>query len=139
MIMTSGNNLTLQQRRVVLGALLAASFFLIEAGVVEIILGLDQQCRREVSALRLAPDPFSVCMSEWQWLYLHAASRGFLWLFNRSTPILLAGITMGFFYALVGAMIANFFKRGTVLVYLAVQLFLIALVAGLSYLGQFIA
>jgi hypothetical protein len=137
--MSSGNNLSRQQRRVVLGALLAASFFLIEAGVVEIILGLDQQCRSDVAALRLAPDPFSVCMSEWQWLYLHATSRGFLWLFNRSTPILLAGITMGFFYALVGVLIANFFKRGAVLVYLAVQLFLIAAVAGLSYLGQFIA
>ena len=137
--MISGINLTRQQRRVVLGALLAASFFLIEAGVVEIILGFDQQCRSEAAVLRLAPDPYSVCISEWQWLYLHAASRGILWLFNRSTPILLAGVTMGFFYALVGAMIANFFKRGAVLIYLAVQLFLIALVAGLSYLGQFIA
>ena len=36
------------QRRALVGGLIAAAFFLIEAGVIEILLGLDQDCRRAV-------------------------------------------------------------------------------------------
>lgn len=127
------------QRRALLGGLLAASFFLIEAGVIEIILGLDQECRRTAGNLRLAPDPFTACMPEWQWLFLHSASRGFLWLINNSTPALLAGLIMGVVYAVVGAMSASLFKGRGLFIFLAVHLFLVAGIAGLGYLGRYIA
>lgn len=127
------------QRRALLGALLAASFFLIEAGVIEIILGIDQTCRRELGSIRLAPDPFSACMPEWQWLFLHSASRGIFWVFNAATPALLASTGMGVFYAILGGISATFFKGRGVFVYLGIHIFLIAILAGLSYMGRYIA
>jgi hypothetical protein len=127
------------QRRALLGALIAASFFLIEAGVIEIILGLDQECRRTVGSLRLAPDPFTACMPEWQWLFLHSASRGFLWLFNQTAPALIAGLSMGVIYSIVGAVSASVFKGRGIFVYLAVHLVIVGGVAGLSYLSRYIA
>jgi hypothetical protein len=136
---STGNQFTPDQRRALLGALVAASFFLIEAGLIEISLGFDQECRRQIGSLRLAPDPFSACMPEWQWLFMHSASRGFLWLFNPGTPVLLAGVGMGVFYSLVGAVSALGFKGRAVIVYLGVHLFLVAGIAGLSYLSRYIA
>lgn len=127
------------QRRAVVGALLAASFFLIEAGIIEIMLGLDLECRRSIGSLRLAPDPFTKCMPEWQWLFMHATSRGFIWLFNPSSPILLAGVLMGVVYALIGGVCASMFRWKGVLAYIAVHLGIASIVAGLSYLGRYIA
>jgi hypothetical protein len=127
------------QRRALVGALVAASFFLIEAGVIEILLGLDQECRGTVGNLRLAPDPFSVCMPEWEWMLLHSASRGLPWMFNPSFPILIAVIAMGVVYSIVGAFSATTFKSKGIFVYLGVHAFLVAAIAGLSYLGKYIA
>lgn len=127
------------QRRALVGALVAASFFLIEAGVIEILLGLDQECRSGVGNLRLAPDPFSVCMPEWEWMFLQSASRGLLWMFNPSFPALVAVIAMGVVYSIVGAFSAATFKSKGIFVYLAVHAFLVAAIAGLSYLGKYIA
>jgi hypothetical protein len=127
------------QRRAVLGALLAASFFLVEAGVIEIILGVDQECRRSIRSLRLAPDPFTACMPEWEWLFLNAASRGFVWLLNQAASALLAGLIMGVVYSIIGAACAYLFRGRGVLAYLVIHLSIVAGVAGLSYLGQYIA
>jgi hypothetical protein len=137
--MTNAIRLDPNQRRALLGALFAAAFFLVEAGVIEIVLGIDQACRRSLGSLRLAPDPFSACIPEWQWLFLHSASRGFLWLFNASTPAIIAGLGMGVVYAFVGAISALFFRGRGILVFGTTHLFLIALVAGLGYLSRFIA
>jgi hypothetical protein len=127
------------QRRALVGALIAASFFLIEAGVIEILLGLDQDCRQAVESLRLAPDPFSACMPEWEWMFMHSASRGFLWLFSPSSPAFLASIIMGVFYSIVGAFSATTFKNKGIILYLVLHAFLVSTIAGLSYLGRYIA
>jgi len=127
------------QRRALVGALVAASFFLIEAGVIEILLGFDQECRSAVGNLRLAPDPFSVCMPEWEWMFLHSASRGLPWMFNPSFPTLVAIIAMGVVYSLIGAFSATTYKSKGIFFYLAVHVFLVAAIAGLSYLGKYIA
>ena len=127
------------QRRALVGALLAASIFLMEAGIIEIMLGLDLECRRSIGSLRLAPNPFITCMPEWQWLFMHAASRGFVWLFSQSSPALLAGLIMGGVYASIGAICASIFRWRGVVVYLMIHLAIVAGVAGLSYLGRYIA
>jgi hypothetical protein len=127
------------ERRVLIGALVAAAFFLVEAGIIEIFLGLDQECREAATRMRLAPDPFSVCMPEWQWLFLHSASRGFLWLFNQTAPALLAGLTMAVIYSLIGAMSASIFRGRGVIVFLAIHIMIVASVAGLGYLSRYIA
>lgn len=127
------------QRRVVLGTLLAASFFLVEAGIIEILLGMDQHCRQSLGSIRLAPDPYSICMPEWQWLFMHAASRGIVWLFSPTSSALLGGLIMGVIYALIGAMSVSMFRGRAWIVYLAIHLVLIASIAGLSYLGRYIA
>ncbi|MEJ2010833.1 MAG: hypothetical protein P8X64_01260 [Anaerolineales bacterium] len=40
----------------ILGAVLALSLFLVEAGVAEILIGNDSACRQSLSRIRLAPD-----------------------------------------------------------------------------------
>lgn len=137
--MTTNIRFNRNQRRVLLGSLVAASFFLVEAGIIEIILGIDQNCRQSVGSIRLAPDPYSVCMPEWQWLFMHAASRGFVWLFNSTSSPLLGGLTMGVIYALTGAVSASIFKGRGWIVYVAIHLVLISSIAGLSYLSRYIA
>jgi hypothetical protein len=127
------------ERRVLIGALIAAAFFLVEAGIIEIVLGLDQECREAAARMRLDPDPFTVCIPEWQWLFLHSASRGFLWLINQSAPALLAGLTMAVVYSLIGAMSASIFRGRGVIVFLAIHIMIVASVAGLSYLSRYIA
>jgi hypothetical protein len=127
------------ERRILIGALIAAAFFLVEAGIIEIVLGLDQECREAAARIRLAPDPFSVCLPEWQWLFLHSASRGFLWLFNQATPALLAGLTMAVLYSIIGAISVSIFRGHGVIAFLAIHIMIVASVAGLSYLSQYIA
>lgn len=122
------------QRRFLAGAVLGLAFFLIEAGVVEILLAMDDACRLQVSRLRLPTDPFAVCMAEWKWYLLRAISRGILW---DGSP-LASWLIMGGFYGLVGGLSAQFFRRRGIVVFLLAQAAVVAFLAGLGYVRQFV-
>lgn len=123
----------------VLGALLAAALFLIEAGIAEILIAMDQDCRASISSVRLAPDPFQVCASEWQWYLVRALSRGIVWIFNQDSAPFIGWITMGLIYSLVGGMSAQAFKGRGVVAFLIAQVGIVAALMGLGYFRQFIA
>lgn len=123
----------------VLGALLAAALFLIEAGIAEILIAMDQDCRASISTVRLAPDPFQVCASEWQWYLVRALSRGIVWIFNQDSAPFIGWITMGLIYSLVGGMSAQAFKGRGVVAFLIAQVGIVAALMGLGYFRQFIA
>ena len=74
------------QRRILTGALLAGAFFLVVAGISEIVIANDLDCRALNDRQRLPPDPFDVCLDELQWYFTHAAARGGVWAFNRNAP-----------------------------------------------------
>jgi hypothetical protein len=122
----------------VVGALLAGAFFLMEAGVAEIMIAVDQECRASISTLRLAPDAFEVCASEWQWYLVRAASRGIPWVINREGVPIIGWLTMCFVYSLLGGVCAQIFRRRAVIAFLIIQVGMIAALMGLGYFRQFI-
>ena len=127
------------QKTFLIGALLAMAFFLIAAGVVEIAIAIDQDCRDSVESVRLAPDPFTVCMPEWKYYSLRAASRGVVWFFNPEVPPILGWFVMGLIYAVLGGISAQVFGRRGIITFLGFVLAIVALIAGLGYMKTFIA
>lgn len=127
------------QKMFLIGVLLAMAFFLITAGVVEIAIAIDQDCRDTVASVRLAPDPFTVCMPEWKYYALRAASRGVVWFFNPEGSPILGWFVMGLIYAVLGGICAQVFARRGIITFLGLILAIVALIAGLAYMKTFIA
>ncbi|NIS79132.1 MAG: hypothetical protein GTO14_02665 [Anaerolineales bacterium] len=125
-------------RSFLIGALLAVSVFFVEAGVSEILLARDAQCRANLRRMRLAPNPEELCQPEWQSLMLRAASRGVVGLFFPSAGPGLAWVGMALIYAMVGGFCARFSGRAGVILFLTINLALTAFLAGLGYLSQFV-
>jgi hypothetical protein len=128
-----------EELRFILGAILALSLFFIEAGVAEILIGKDLACREALGRMRLAPDAFTACQPEWQWFMLRALARGWPWLVDATSPALVGWIVMGFYYAVLGGMAQQLSRRSGWIIFLALQVATVALVAGLGYVRQFIA
>jgi len=127
------------QKTFLVGALLAMAFFLIVAGIVEIAIALDLDCRYSVTSVRLPSDPFAVCLPEWKYYGLRAASRGVMWLTNPEASPILGVLVMSLIYAVMGGMSAQIFKRQGIILFLGLFLTLTAIIAGLGYMRQFIA
>jgi hypothetical protein len=123
----------------IVGALLAGALFLIEAGVSEIMIAVDQECREAISSLRLAPDVFEVCGSEWQWYLVRATSRGISWVVNEDSAPIIGWLSMGLIYSLLGGLSARYFRARGIIAFLLAQAGLIAALMGLGYFRQFIA
>ena len=121
------------------GALFAAAFYLVEAGVAEILLANNAQCEAMVFNLRLRFGLQEACTPEWAVYMLGAISRGIIGLILPGAPALLAWLTMGAFYAVAGGGCGQTSSRWGVAIYLAGHITLVALLAGLGYISQFIA
>lgn len=132
------NKLTSGQRFLV-GALFAVAFFLVEAGIAEILLANNARCEAMVSGMRLRFGLEDVCTPDWVVYMLDALSRGIVGLFFPGAPAFLAWLTMGGFYAMAGGGCGQLSPRWGVAVYLAGHISLISLLAGLGYISQFIA
>lgn len=126
------------QQRFLIGALLATAFFLIEAGVAEIYLARDAQCQAMIDNLRIGFSSQDVCMPKWVVFMLGALSRGIVGLLWPKAPSILAWLSMGGFYAVLGGGCGQMSSRWGILIYLAGHIMLVALLAGLGYLSQFI-
>lgn len=127
------------QKTFLIGALLAMAFFLITAGIVEIAIAIDQDCRDSVASVRLAPDPFAVCMPEWKYNGLRAASRGVVWAFSPESSPIFSWLVMSLIYAVLGGISAQVFGRRGIIAFLAMFLALVALFAGFGFMKTFIA
>jgi hypothetical protein len=123
----------------IIGALLGVSLFLFEAGIAEILLAGDLQCRRGFSGFRVRPDPAMYCMPEWQTLMLGSASLGIVGLFFPTVAQAVAWLFMGALYAGLGAACSQLPEKWSVFVFAFLNILLIALVAGFGYLSQYIA
>jgi hypothetical protein len=127
-----------QLQRVLVGALLAISVFLIEVGASEILLARYNQCRRLLLKQRLYIDPYDLCLEEWQHLMLEATTGGVLGLFRPEANALAAWFVMMVLYAFVGGVIARLPLRWALGLFFALNIASIALLAGFSYLTRFI-
>jgi hypothetical protein len=125
-------------KRILIGALLAASIFFIEVGIAEILLARDAHCRENLERLRLPPVLEEVCMPEWQVLMLSAASQGLLGVFLPEAGPILAWLVMLLIYTSFGAICTRLSTRWAVSVFLVMNLSSIALFAGLGYLSRYI-
>jgi hypothetical protein len=132
-------NLSKAQKTILVGALIAVAFFLIVAGIAEIAITIDQDCRDSALSVRLSPDPFSVCMPEWEYYALRAVSRGFVWLFSPEAAPIFGWMVMALVYAILGGFYARTFRWQGVLAFIGSMLAIIAIVAGLGFMKRFIA
>ena len=126
------------QPRFLVGALLAAAFFLIEAGVAEIYLARDAQCQAMIDNLRIGFSSQDVCTPEWVMFMLGAVSRGIVGLLWPKAPSIYAWLSMGGFYAVLGGGCGLISPRWGGVIYLAGHIMLVAILAGLGYISQFI-
>ena len=115
------------------------AFFFIAAGIAEIAIGLDQECRDSVAAVRLSPDPFTVCLPEWKHYGLKAVSRGVVWAFSPEAAPIFGWLVMSLIYAVLGGISAQIFGRRGIIAFLGMFLGLIALLTGIGFMRKFIA
>ena len=115
------------------------AFFLIAAGFVEIAIAIDQDCRDSVAVVRLSPDPFTVCLPEWKYYGLRAASRGVVWLFNPEVTPILGWVVMGLIYAILGGISTRVSGPRGIIIFLGLVVAIVALISGLGYMKTFIA
>jgi hypothetical protein len=125
-------------RAIIIGALLAVAVYLIEAGTAEILLARDNQCRAQVLNQRLFLDPYSVCMPEWQQLMFQATTRGIVGLVRPEAPAFAAWLVMIALFAGLGGFCAQLPTRWALGLYFVLNMWSIALLAGLMYLSKFI-
>lgn len=124
-----------QLQRFLIGFLLAAAFFFVEAGVAEILLARNASCLESLARLRLAPDPNELCMSEFGFHLAGSVSRA---MFDAEAPRLLVWPLLGVAYGLIGGALAQLSLRRAVVAYLMLHLLLLAGFTSFGYLAQFI-
>ena len=127
------------QKTFLIGALIAMAFFFIAAGIAEIAIAMDQECRDSVAAVRLSPDPFTVCLPEWKHYGLRAVSRGVVWTFSTEAAPIFGWLVMSMIYAVLGGISAQVFGRRGIIAFLGMFLALLALFAGIGFMKTFIA
>jgi len=125
-------------QRALIGFLLAAALFLVEAGWGEISLATNQSCVATLRGIRLPPDPSRACGSEFQ-LHLAASfSTGLVGLFRPDAPSAVAWIVMAMLYGLAGAGFAQLRPRHAIAGYLVAHAVLVMGLVAANYLSQFI-
>ena len=127
-----------QLRLFAIGFLLAASFFLIEAGAAEVMLARRADCVEHLGRMRLAPNPEQACMSEFQYFLARAVSRGVFVSTNPELSGAIAWPLMAGLYGLIGGALARLRPTRGVGVYLGVHLALLMVLMSLDFLSQFI-
>ena len=121
-----------------IGFLLAAAFFLIEAGAAEIVLARRSDCVEQLGRMRLAPNPEQACMSEFQFFLARAVSRGVFVSADPEPSGAIAWPLMAGLYGLMGGALARMKPTRGIGVYLGVHLALLMVLMSLDFLSQFI-
>ncbi|MBN2557008.1 MAG: hypothetical protein JXA97_13830 [Anaerolineales bacterium] len=130
-------NKRLNMRWMMMGGLLAAAFFLVQAGAAEIFLSRNAVCLANADQLRIDLLPEEICMPAWQELLLTGAASGILGVFLRSAPWLGWVLTGGLYFAL-GVGVTQIRPRIGLTVFLMAHLFMIVIAAMLAYISQYI-
>ena len=121
-----------------IGFLLAAAFFLIEAGAAEIVLARRSDCVEQLGRMRLAPNPEQACMSEFQFFLARAVSRGVFVSADPEPSGAIAWPLMAGLYGLMGGALARMKPTRGIGVYLGVHMAVLMVLMSLDFLSQFI-
>lgn len=119
------------------GAFLGAAFYLVQAGVMEILLARDAACLASSGQLRIGMLTDDVCLPEWQRLAMTGAAAGIAGIFLRGIRWLGWMVSAGL-YALLGAGASTLRPRLRGVVFLGGYVFMTAIAAVLAYIAQFV-
>lgn len=122
-------------QRFLIGFLVAAALFFVEAGIAEILLASNSSCLEGLSQMRLSPNPAEYCMSELGSYLAGAVSHA---LFHAGVSKLLVWPSLAVVYGLFGGAFAQLDLRRGVAGYLILHVLLLAAFTSITYLSQFI-
>lgn len=125
-------------QRFLIGFLFAMAFFLIEAGIAEILLARNEACLQTISDFRLSPDPSRVCMSEFEFFLARGLSRGAIGTLSPETSAFIVWPILAIFYGLVGGGLAQFPLRAAIGGFLLVHILLLMAFMAVDFMSQFI-
>jgi hypothetical protein len=125
-------------QRFIIGFLFGMSFFLIVAGVAEVLLARNEVCLETLSGFRLAPDPNEICMSEFSFFLTRGLSRGVIGTLSPSNSQFIAWTVMALFFGLLGGGFAQLQVRWAIVGFLVVFVLLLAVSMSVDYMSQFI-
>jgi hypothetical protein len=126
------------RERFLVSALLALAIFFIEAGSAEVILARNAQCEALADNTRMGFRVQNMCLPEWLVQMFEAASHGVMGIFRPEASPFTAWLFMGGLYALVGGICGQLSIRWGIVIFLALNVAVISLLAGLDYMSQFI-
>ncbi len=127
-----------RSQRFLIGFLFAMAFFLIEAGLAEVLLARNEVCLETLTEFRLAPDPSEVCMSEFEFFLARGLSRGLFGIISPSTSVFIAWPVIAVLYGLMGGGFAQLSLRAAIGGYLIVHVVLLMAFVSVDYISQFI-
>ena len=125
-------------QRALVGFLLAAALFFMEAGWAEISMAQNEECLEGLRALRMPPSATSVCASEFQLYLSQAASKGIVGVFRPDASNAVAWMVMALLYGALGAAFAQLSPRYAIPGFVATHLMLLMVLMATGYLAQFI-
>ncbi|MFV1859110.1 MAG: hypothetical protein ACC647_07140 [Anaerolineales bacterium] len=125
-------------QRFLIGFLFAMAFFLIEAGVAEVLLARNEVCLETLAEFRLAPAPGEVCMSEFEFFLARGLSQGAIGTLSPSTSAFIIWPIMAVLYGLIGGGFAQLSLRAAIAGFLIVQVILLMAFMSVDYISQFI-
>jgi hypothetical protein len=120
--------------RFLVGALLAAGLFLIEAGVADVLIAREMACRTEIDLLRWGQDLGELCTPAWVLPILSALSRGALDFQGSGGSISTLWFATGGFYALLGGLCGQIAAKWGAAIFLLIQLSSLAVITALGFL-----
>lgn len=103
-----GLNISRLLNRALVGAMLAAALFFVEAGVGLVVLGNDAVCREQADRLRFRFVTDDACLSDMESQFFETLLRGPLFSADDEVPLLLALGFTALIYGLLGAIAAQF-------------------------------
>jgi hypothetical protein len=125
-------------QRALIGFLLAAALFLVEAGFGEITLANNLTCIERLRGIRLPPASSEACVSEFELYLAESFSSGILGVLRAEPPRALAWIVMALLYGLAGAGFAQLQLRQAVIGFFIAHAVLVMILVAVNYLSQFI-
>ena len=125
-------------QRFLVGFFFAMAFFLIEAGVAEVLLARNEVCLQTLSGFRLAPDPNQICMSEFEFFFARSLSQGAIGSLSPGTSPFIAWPIMAVLYGLIGGGFAQLSLRAAIAGFLIVHVILLMGFMSIDYISQFI-
>ena len=139
-LLSSAKNFIASDRaqRFIIGFLFGMSFFLVVAGVAEVLLARNEVCLGSLSGFRLAPNPNEVCMSEFGFFMARGLSRGAFGILSPSTSPFVIWTAMALFFGLLGGGFAQLSLRVGIAGFLIVFVLLLMVFTGVDYMSQFI-